>query len=599
MFKNMKVGAKIASGFATVIVLAVIVGISGYAVIGKINKGTRIADVANEIKQAALETSRQEKDFLIRRDEKYLKRWDELIEKTRNRIEMGEKIADDTVMQGLFKECQKALSGYIGQSEEIHRAIQEENKLDKQIRFAARAVEDYIVADDATSQAMRKFLQALRQEKNVLLYKNRKMKEGEKTYVQKWRDSIGQVTNWIGADADLKSLTAKYENLFLQRVKNMKRFHDTEVEMGASSNILMKYADQILNKAHKYVKSLQNSTGMLILTILGICVLAGVVSAFFITRGITKPLNRVIEGLGEGATQVAAASGQISSASQSLAEGATEQASSIEETSASLEEMASMTRQNADNATQADSLMREAGQVVGKANNPMNELTTSMEEISKASEETFKIIKTIDEIAFQTNLLALNAAVEAARAGEHGAGFAVVAEEVRNLAMRSADAAKNTSAMIEDTVKKIKGGSDFVASTNEAFTEMSESVSRIGELVGEIAAASQEQSQGIEEVNKAVAEMDKVTQSNAANAEESAAASEELSAQAEQMKVFVAELAALVGGNGNGAGSKGYAINRKERVTDRKVFKGKEVALPGAKGVRPDQIISMEEGAFN
>ena len=172
-----------------------------------------------------------------------------------------------------------------------------------------------------------------------------------------------------------------------------------------------------------------------------------------------------------------------------------------------------------------------------------------MQEISKASEETSKIIKTIDEIAFQTNLLALNAAVEAARAGEAGAGFAVVADEVRNLAMRAADAAKNTAALIEGTVKKVSDGTALVKTTNDAFNEVAGSTAKVGELVGEIAAASSEQAQGIEQVNIAVTEMDKVTQQNAATAEESASASEELNAQAEEMKSFVADLAAMVGGN--------------------------------------------------
>jgi len=355
-----------------------------------------------------------------------------------------------------------------------------------------------------------------------------------------------------------------------------------------------------LYEAETLVKAIGHKGNMILAAVFIVSVLAAILIWFVVARGIGGTIGQAVTQLSQASDQVMVASLQIASSSHSLAEGAGEQASGLEETSSSLEEMASMTKQNADNAQQADGLMKEAGQIVGKANNSMNELTTSMKEISEASEETFKIIKTIDEIAFQTNLLALNAAVEAARAGEHGAGFAVVAEEVRNLAMRSADAAKNTSEMIEGTVKKVKGGSDLVASTNEAFTEMSTSVSRVGELVGEIAAASQEQSQGIDQVNKAVTEMDKVTQSNAANAEESASASEEMSAQAEQMKVSVGELATLIGGNGNGngAGRKGYAINKKERVTDRKVFKGRKVALPGARGVRPDQIIPMEEGDF-
>jgi len=260
-------------------------------------------------------------------------------------------------------------------------------------------------------------------------------------------------------------------------------------------------------------------------------------------ENINAAVVKLGEALGQAAVaseQVGSASEQVSSSSQQLAEGAAEQASSLEETSSSLEEMSSMTKQNADNANQADSLMKESQETVGKANGSMNDLTSSMEEISKASEETSKIIKTIDEIAFQTNLLALNAAVEAARAGEAGAGFAVVADEVRNLAMRAADAAKNTSGLIEGTVKKVNAGSELVAKTNEAFKEVAESASKVGELVGEIAAASNEQAQGIEQVNTAMGEMDKVTQQNAANAEESASASEEMTAQAQELQSMIA-----------------------------------------------------------
>lgn len=272
----------------------------------------------------------------------------------------------------------------------------------------------------------------------------------------------------------------------------------------------------------------------------------------FIVRLISKPLNRIISGLNDGADQVAASSEQISVTSQQLAEGSSEQAASIEETSSSLEEMSSMTRQNAEHAGQADSLMKEASQVVQEANDSMTELNTSMDQISKASEETSKIIKTIDEIAFQTNLLALNAAVEAARAGEAGAGFAVVADEVRNLAMRAAGAAKDTAELIEGTVKKVAGGTKLVASTTEAFAKVAHSTSKVTELVGEIAAASNEQAQGVEQVNTAVTEMDKVTQQNAAGAEESSSASQEMNTQAEQMKRIVGELVAMVSANGHG-----------------------------------------------
>jgi len=269
---------------------------------------------------------------------------------------------------------------------------------------------------------------------------------------------------------------------------------------------------------------------------------------FLISRSIVNPIRKTIEGLNEGAEQVTSASGQTSAASQSLAEGSSEQAAAIEETSSSLEEMSSMTRQNAENAGQANTLMKESYAVIERANTAMNELTSSMEEISRASLETQKIVKTIDEIAFQTNLLALNAAVEAARAGEAGAGFAVVADEVRNLAMRAAEAAKNTSGLIEGTVKRINEGSELVDRTNEAFSEVTTSSIKAAELVEEIAAASNEQAQGIEQINSAVTDMDKVTQQNAASAEESASASEQMNAQAEEMKMMVERMVMLVEG---------------------------------------------------
>lgn len=274
----------------------------------------------------------------------------------------------------------------------------------------------------------------------------------------------------------------------------------------------------------------------------------GVIYAITLIRQITIPLHRAISEINMGAVQIAEASRQIAESSQVLAEGASEQAASLEESSSALEEVTSMAKQNAENAGQANVLMQETGKVVLEANNSMADLTKAMANVNSASEDTFKIIKTIDEIAFQTNLLALNAAVEAARAGEAGAGFAVVADEVRNLAMRAAEAAKSTSTLIEGTVKQVQESTTLLTATNSAFASVSDKSNKVSHLINEIASASQEQSHGVDQINNAVTEMDSVTQQNAASAEESASASEELSAQSEAMENAIEVVAAMVGG---------------------------------------------------
>ncbi|HAA02815.1 MAG TPA: hypothetical protein DCE18_05540 [Syntrophobacteraceae bacterium] len=324
------------------------------------------------------------------------------------------------------------------------------------------------------------------------------------------------------------------------------------------------------------------------------------------TRSITRPINRMVDDLREGAGQVSTASSEISAASQKLAEGASQQAAAIEETSAFLEEMSSMTRRNAENATQAQDLMHGAGTVVEKANGSMGRLAVSMQQILKANEDTQKIIKTIDEIAFQTNLLALNAAVEAARAGEAGAGFAVVADEVRNLAMRAAEAAKNTATLIEGTVKRVQDGSQLVTRTNEAFSEVARGSDKVAQLIGEISAASSEQSQGIEQINKAVAEMDKVVQQNAANAEESASASEEMNGQAVEMKSYVEELVTIVSGSGNRKAHRdtppraaANAISSKAATHRQHPTNQKAVKKISHKGeITPAQVIPLDDDDF-
>ena len=264
-------------------------------------------------------------------------------------------------------------------------------------------------------------------------------------------------------------------------------------------------------------------------------------------RSINGSLRNALGSLGSGIEQITAAVSMLSSTSQSLAGGASEQAASLEETSASLEEMASMTKRNAENATNTKTIAQQTRSAAESGGGEMQAMNQAMNEIKAASDNIAKIIKTIDEIAFQTNILALNAAVEAARAGEAGAGFAVVAEEVRNLAQRSAQAARETAEKIEDSIRKSNHGVGLSSRVAESLQQILARAREMDGLVAEIASASGEQSQGIEQVNKAVSEMDKVTQANAANAEETASAAEELGAQTEQVRQVVGELLLLIG----------------------------------------------------
>jgi len=284
-----------------------------------------------------------------------------------------------------------------------------------------------------------------------------------------------------------------------------------------------------------------------ILVVAVAAVLLGAGLSWIIAGSITRPLQAIADSLSEGSEQVSAAAGQVSGSAQSLAEGTSQQAASIEETSASLEEVTSMTKRNADNAAQAKELSGQTRAAADTGTSDMEQMQGAMAAIKLSSGEIAKIVKTIDEIAFQTNLLALNAAVEAARAGEAGMGFAVVAEEVRALAQRSAQAAKETAMKIDDSVSKSEHGVQISAKVADSLQQIVGRARKVDAIVGEIATASHEQSQGIGQVNTAVSEMDKVTQANAGNAEESAAAAEELNAQSVELKRIVGELGALVG----------------------------------------------------
>jgi len=643
MFKNMKLGSKIVGGFGIVLVLLAVVSFVAYNGMTGVADRVDKADDANRIVKEVLETRQQEKNFIIRHDHKYVDKVKELTGKLTKQLETTRakfKNAHNREMidKGLAgtRAYEKKFGDYITYYDQKIAAQEEMVKFARQAQAAGKEAKTgqekklHALIDSRASEAALKDRIEKIEAANHLVQIMDKIRTNEKNYMIRHNDKyVGLVHEEM--EDGMKLINAHKSHFkdaqtlalldrIITNVNQYKTAFDTYVDLThkqfAADEEMVKAARAVLDLGAKLrveqkelMQSQMSTTNSIIIIGALVAIILGALLAFFITRGITRPINRIIEDLNEGSGQIASASGQVSSASQSLAEGASEQAASIEETSSSLEEMSSMTKQNADNAGQADNLMKETSHVVSDANSSMTELTTSMKDISKASDETQKVVKTIDEIAFQTNLLALNAAVEAARAGEAGAGFAVVAEEVRNLALRSADAAKSTAVLIEGTVKKVKGGSELVARTNDAFSKVAESSSRVGELVSEIAAASNEQAQGIEQTNTAVAEMDKVVQQNAANAEESAAASEELNAQAEQTTGIVGELTSLVGGKGKGPEARGQRSEVRGQGAGHEwagkrigtgvpaIRKAKPKISQGAE-VRPEQVIPLDDKDF-
>jgi methyl-accepting chemotaxis protein len=304
-----------------------------------------------------------------------------------------------------------------------------------------------------------------------------------------------------------------------------------------------------LNKvAGAKVMQIYKNSLLLLLALGGIGILGGVAIAFIITGGITKTITKIASGLTKSSNQLAVASTQLAATSQQLSLGSAEQASSIEEVSSTLQEASAMLQQNTENTDQAVLLSKQAKELAYTGDSEMEGMLRSMNEIKNSSAEMAKIIKIIDDISFQTNLLALNAAIEAARAGEAGMGFAVVAEEVRNLALRSAQSAKDTDVIIKTNIELSDNGVIIAERIHAILAEITAQAKKVDDFLNEITVNSQEQARGVNQLNIEMTQIETVTQQNAATAEESASASEELSAQANEMRQIVDKLSVWVNG---------------------------------------------------
>ena len=281
-----------------------------------------------------------------------------------------------------------------------------------------------------------------------------------------------------------------------------------------------------------------------------ICVCAIVMLIFlrFLMNRVFYPVTLIADEMKDSAEKIFFASEQISKMSKSLAVGSSEQAAATEETSSSMEEMSSMTAQTANNADSADSLVKESGQRVKNAVKSIHKLSISMENMDKTSQETRTILKAIDAVAFQTKLLGLNAAIEAARAGEAGSAFALVAEEVRTLALRAADLAKDTAELTGEISKSIGGGLKLLAQVKAATEDVLVTFSKSEKIMMTIITASRDQARGVMQTSQATIEVDKVIQQNAANAEEAASSVEDMNSQTEKMMRYAHELARIMGG---------------------------------------------------